>query len=304
MRRILAAGLLLAAVASSAVHAESPACAGIEARWESGKADLQTPQISALLFATADNGCPAVAETLLAAGALIEAKDRFGNTPLIHAAREGQIGMAQTLLAHGADIALPNLAGSTPLFVAIEHHQPAAAAFLIAHGADANQIGRSGVPPISVAAFSADDATAALLLAHGAKPGVVDHTGKTAIVYAAGNGSAAIIKRLLAAGVAVNERYDNELTALMWAAGHADDVVESAGTEAVAALLDAGARIDDADNRGRTSLMIAAERGHAAIVSLLLARGANPKLRDNDGKSAHDLAFGGAVKAALPAPPG
>jgi len=35
-----------------------------------------------------------------------------------------------------------------------------------------------------------------------------------------------------------------------------------------------GARLDDADNRGGSAPMIAAERGHAAIAKLLLARGA------------------------------
>ena len=54
-------------------------------------------------------------------------------------------------------------------------------------------------------------------------------------------------------------------------------------------LLDAGAHIDDRDARGRTALMIAAEGGHAEIANLLLARGADPSLKDKAGKRAADL---------------
>jgi ankyrin repeat protein len=57
----------------------------------------------------------------------------------------------------------------------------------------------------------------------------------------------------------------------------------------VAYLLEAGAHIDDRDDRGRTALMIAAEGGHAEIADLLLKRGADPALKDKAGKRAADL---------------
>jgi uncharacterized protein len=66
-------------------------------------------------------------------------------------------------------------------------------------------------------------------------------------------------------------------------------------------LLDHGARIDAADNRGRTALMIAAEAGHLEMVDLLIARGANRSLRDASGKSALDLARTAAVRQRLSA---
>ena len=50
-----------------------------------------------------------------------------------------------------------------------------------------------------------------------------------------------------------------------------------------------GREIDDRDARGRTALMIAAEGGHGGIAHLLLARGADPELKDKDGKRAADL---------------
>ncbi len=55
-------------------------------------------------------------------------------------------------------------------------------------------------------------------------------------------------------------------------------------------LLASGLAIDTHDAAGRTPLMEAAARGHADMVSRLLARGANRQLRDLDGKSAAQLA--------------
>ena len=105
--------------------------------------------------------------------------------------------------------------------------------------------------------------------------------------------------RLLATGIDVNARYANDLTVLMWAAGYADSANEAEGVALVRDLLDRGAHVDDADNRGRTALMIAAERGHAAVAKLLLTHGADPAHRDRQGKTAADLAASADVRAAL-----
>jgi len=85
----------------------------------------------------------------------------------------------------------------------------------------------------------------------------------------------------------------------MWAAGHADGASEADGVALTTDLLARGATVDDADNRGRTALMIAAERGHAAIVRVLLAKGADVARHDKDGKTAVDLATDAGVRAVL-----
>ena len=53
----------------------------------------------------------------------------------------------------------------------------------------------------------------------------------------------------------------------------------------VSALLDRGADIQAKTNIGRTSLMVASERGHASCISLLLDRGADIHAKDNDGRT-------------------
>ena len=121
------------------------------------------------------------------------------------------------------------------------------------------------------------------------------------IAYAAALGFTPVVRRLLDAGVDVNARYGNDLTALMWAAGHDEGVGAPSAERVTDLLLARGAPLNDADNRGRTALMIAAELGYAAEVDLLLKHGADATLKDRDGKTALDLAKNAEVRERLAA---
>ena len=66
-------------------------------------------------------------------------------------------------------------------------------------------------------------------------------------------------------------------------------------------LLAHGAVLDDADDRGRTAVMIAAELGYGDVVELLLARGADRARKDKQGKTALDLATNADVREKLSA---
>lgn len=60
--------------------------------------------------------------------------------------------------------------------------------------------------------------------------------------------------------------------------------------EGAEALLDAGARVDDASQTGETPLISAVHRRDVALVRALLKAGANPDRADNSGRSARDYA--------------
>jgi uncharacterized protein len=283
---VVSAGLW---VNSPVYSTESDRCRELARQFETTKPQITAPEVSLAMFSAADANCLALETQLLDFGASVDARDRLGAKPLSHAARFGHLEMVDLLLARGAPIDAQNLSGATALYFAAERGHAAVVRRLIERGADVKLTGRSGLSPVAAAAYAGSDAAVDALLARGADERVPDVTGKPPIIYAAAAGHLDIVTRLLARGIDVNARYPNDLTLLMWGAG-ADEKVEEADVVAVVTcLLDGGAHIDDRDARGRTALMIAAEAGRAAVATLLLARGADPSLRDKTGKRAADL---------------
>jgi ankyrin repeat protein len=188
---------------------------------------------------------------------------------------------------------------NTPLYIAAENDRGTVVHQLLAKGADPNLARNDGLTSLTAAAFKGNNAIVADLLAHHANPNTPDNTEKTAILYAAAMGFTPVVRTLLNAGVDAKAAYGNDLTALMWAAGYADGAGLEDAQNVAKLLIEHGARLDAADNRGRTALMIAAETGHLEMVNLLLLRGANRALRDKSGKSAADLAASDAVRQRL-----
>jgi uncharacterized protein len=300
MRCAIATALL--GTASTTLAAEPGACADLHRRYETIKPQITAIEVSMTLFAAVDANCVDLASELLNQGASVDARDRLGARPLSHAAKAGHVAMTDLLLARGAPIDARNLAGATALFTAIEANRTGVAQRLIERGADVTLAGRSGASPIAAAAYVGNDAIVDALLARGADPLAADATGKPPIVYAAAGARFAVVTRLLARHIDVNARYPNELTLLMWACGPDEAVPDGNATELISYLLDAGAHIDDRDDRGRTALMIAAEAGRSEIVELLLKRGADPSLKDKAGHRAADLTVLTALRERLALP--
>jgi ankyrin repeat protein len=269
--------------------ADSERCQQLAGRFENAKPQITATEVSLTLFSAVDGNCINLTTELLDYGASLDARDRLGARPLSHAARFGHLDMVDLLLARGAPINARNLAGATALYFAAEGSHTPIVQRLIERGADVNLTGRSGISPVAAASYAGNDAIVEALLVQGAEARVPDDTGKPPIVYAAAGARLDVVKRLLAQNIDINTRYPNDLTLLMWASGPDEKVSEAQAIKVVSYLLDAGAHIDDRDDRGRTALMIAAEGGHAEVASLLLARGADPSLKDKAGKRAADL---------------
>ena len=274
---------------SAVLAADTERCQEQGRRFRTAKPQITAIEVSLTLFSAADGDCIELATELLDDGASVDARDRFGARPLSHAARFGHLEMVDLLLAHGAPIDARNLVGATALYFAAEGGHTSVVQRLIERGADVNLTGRSGVSPVAAAAYAGNDSVVEALLARGADERAPDETGKPPIVYAAAGARIEIVKRLLARNVDINTRYPNGLTLLMWASGPDEKAPEARAMQVVSYLLDAGANLDDCDDRGRTALMIAAEGGHAEIAGLLVARGADPTLKDKAGKRAADL---------------
>jgi uncharacterized protein len=304
-RRVALSSVIAIAVlgaASTACVADPERCQGLSRRYEIAKPQITAMEVSLTLFSAVDANCIDLATKLLDQGASVDARDRLGARPLSHAARSGHLQMVEFLLAHGAPIDARNLAGATALYFAAEGSHISIAQRLIERGADVKLTGRSGISPIAAAAYAGNDVIVDALLAAGADARAADETGKPPIVYAAAGARIEIVKRLVAQNIDINARYPNDLTLLMWASGPDQNAPEAQAIEVVAYLLDAGAHVDDRDDRGRTALMIAAEGGHAEIANLLLARGADASLRDKAGKRAADLTVLSSLRERLTRP--
>jgi ankyrin repeat protein len=286
---IFLSAVIAASGAISTAHAaDSERCRELNRKFELSKAQITAIEVSLTLFSSADLNCVNLATQLLDQGASVDARDRSGARPLSHAARSGHLEMLDLLLARGASVDARDLNGATALYFAAERGHNSVVQRLIERGADVKLTGKSGVSPVAAAAYAGRDSIVAMLLAHGADGRALDETGKPPVIYAAASGRLDIVKQLLGKDD-LNARYANDLTLLMWASGPDEKVPEAQAIEVITYLLDAGAHIDDRDDRGRTALMIAAEGGHPAIADLLLKRGADPSLKDKAGKRAADL---------------
>ena len=126
---------------------------------------------------------------------------------------------------------------------------------------------------VSLAAFNGHHAVVELLGSDAANFFIGDKDGRTPLMLAAYAGHTAVVKLLFKTGDIANFRSRGKHgKSLMLAA--------SAGHEDVVKLLQNPANINDQDDDGHTSLSLAAENGHEAVVKLLLENSA--KFTDRD----------------------
>ena len=220
-------------------------------------------------------------------------------TPLVTAAKEGDLQAVRALIAKRVNVNEHAKDGSTAILWAAYHSDIEMTRALVGAGAAVNLPNHYGVTPLLQASRAGDAQLIATLLKAGADLAVTHPDGQTPLMAAARTGHLDAVKLLLEANANVNaaDSYQQE-TALMWAAteGH---------TDVVKALLEAGAdpnrkaHINGIDERkhgdhptgGFTALMFAARNGHDDTVTALLKGGADPKVANGDGLTATMVAI-------------
>lgn len=141
------------------------------------------------LAVAAVSGTEADVSRLLAAGARPDDTDVV-LTPLMSAARRGEVGIMRALIDAGADVNRHDTRNHwTPLLHALHKEQGGAAALLLERGADPNEAGGSGETPLMLAALDNDTATVSALLAHGARADAKTLSGETALDIAVAGGA-------------------------------------------------------------------------------------------------------------------
>ena len=137
---------------------------------------------------------------LLSAGAVVNATDGEGWTPLMWATVKGYAESARALLAAGADVHVRNNKGWTALRLAVSLNDTELARPLIDAGADVNERDQRGSTALMQAAGEKSVESLELLLSYGADANLTDEAGDTAMAMAARNGYAEIVRRLADAG--------------------------------------------------------------------------------------------------------
>ena len=227
-----------------------------------------------------------VVQEFLKRGADANIRNSVGATPMSVACEEssyeflnrhsklvdvGSVEMLQLLLSRGGLVNVKDTE-HVPLIKACGSKRPGCVQFLLEHGAEVNATTPKHVTALMEASLMGSLCNVLLLLEHGADVNAVDAEGKSALLYAC---------RL----------YTWRKTDL----------------GCVKALLRHGADIDQTDSQGRTALMLAAMGPSVdeasrillglnpitdiqfALVTLLLERGADLAVADNEGRTVRDL---------------
>ncbi|MHB1238984.1 MAG: ankyrin repeat domain-containing protein [Gammaproteobacteria bacterium] len=152
-----------------------------------------------------------------------------------------------------------------------------------------NTINAAGITysEVSFIQKACTDNTLAVLmfLKSGMSPNARGINNGTALGCAAQGDHVRLVRLLIAHGADVNSRNKYGETPLMWAASRGQIRI-------IKVLLDAGANVNEADKNGDTPLLLAAgAMCHGAtcnpkVVDLLLAHGANPKVRNTNDENA------------------
>ncbi|GEM_PF-1286273 len=149
------------------------------------------------LMVAAWKGSLESARSILNNGVNVNARSKFGNTPLILSLFKGHVEIARVLLEKGADVEARNQAGNTPLMGAARAGNAELVELLLAKGAEVQGTNTAGDTPLLVAARKGDAETVKLLLAGGADMNYANKTGETAITCAMDRGYKELEKLLM-----------------------------------------------------------------------------------------------------------
>lgn len=282
--------------------------------------DPRDPDGDTPLLAAGKHAEPDVFHALLAAGADVEVANSRGMAALFVVAATGTASLARTAIDHGANVNRPAARGLTPLVAGIMSENPEVVRRLITCGADVRHRDAAGTSVLQWARRLGTAEMVALVRDPGrALETVAGDLGPTDLHRAARTGDVERIGECRAAGVPIDVADADGCTPLLVAA-------RQHRRAAVAALLAAGADPHRPARSGFTPLLLAATSavtlrpfvaagidldrpsrrlglsalhhaaryGSADAIRALLGAGANPHVRDRDGRTPldHALAHG------------
>uniref|UniRef100_A0A8C7MDH8 Ankyrin repeat domain 52 n=1 Tax=Oncorhynchus kisutch TaxID=8019 RepID=A0A8C7MDH8_ONCKI len=224
-------------------------------------------------------------EYVLSAGFDINTPDSLGRTCLHAAASGGNVECLNLLLSSGADLSKKDKLGKAPLHYAAANGSYQCTVALVSAGAEVNELDQKGCSPLHYAAASQtfcrvdrhysvghqseerakeDFFCLEYLLDNGADPALRNTKGYSAVHYAAAHGNKQNLELV--------SQWEEGLCAYN---GHC---------EALGVLSETLVSLDVRDAGGRTALYLAAQKGHAQCLEVLLSHGVSCHLRERRNK--------------------
>ncbi|XP_033761299.1 serine/threonine-protein phosphatase 6 regulatory ankyrin repeat subunit B-like [Pecten maximus] len=184
---------------------------------------------------------------LIAAGAQLDAKDTFSNSPCHYAADDGYCQMLDVLIRRGVNVDTLDITSKTPLMKAVRNNKTDAVLRLLRAQCNIN---------------------------------ITDRNSDMALHYAARNGCADVLDILISAGSLIDVQNYWGRTPLM-------ETVCYNHKDAVARLLKASCDLNRREFKtGDTALHIAIKRNYTEVVGLLLAAGSRHDIYNHQGETA------------------
>lgn len=296
---------------------------------------------TALMWAVAQRH-PDVVETLVALGADVQMRSdplprrihtrtagfnpsgvldivQGGYTPILFAARQGELTSAMHLVAGGADVNDTAPSGTSALVVAAHGGHTALATYLLEQGADPNA-SEAGYTALHTTTLRDDAVLASALLAAGADPNTVvvrgspgrrnspdyvlehDVVGATSFWLAAHFSAPGVMRALADNGADFRVVMPGGITSLMSAVsarrrtepGLTPNPIENERLilGAVRVAVDVGVDVNAGDDNGHTALHTAASRHLDTVVQFLADQGADVNAWSEDGQTPLMMAIG------------
>ncbi len=248
-----------------------------------------------------------------------------GYTPLLFAARQGDLASARLLVAAGAGVDEAAASGTTPLVVAAHSGHGELAAYLLGAGADPDATG-AGYSALHAAVLRGDRELVAALLDHGANPDAVLTRGSPARRVSA---DWRLPHRMIGATPFWTAAWFREPDIMRLLAAHGADPLASVGGESaavaairgrysrgrfgvvrppaeveqqnaadsVAVAIDAGVDVNGRRENGDTALHLAVAQRLDRVIAALAERGADLDARNGNGVTPLGLALSNASGA-------
>ncbi len=223
----------------------------------------------------------ALVKLLLEHGANPDLADRRAFAPIMAAAQSGNGEIVTALLDAKAKVDIHDVSGLTPLKAAIQGNHPEIVKLLLDRGANPDFVrGNDELPVQMVLAMKPFNSELFALLK--SKSAKVDAVNQSLLLEAVENNAVDVVKKLLEQGLDVNSRLSGGKTVLYRS-------VEKGFEEIAVTLIEKGA---DTQNTGGTIpiLELAVRSNMGRVVKQLLASGASPDIRTNEGFTLAEVA--------------